>query len=53
MTRFTELKLPNKILKGVGKSFSRENLRKTSGEPKGQTIKMRDGDFVELSAKGG
>ena len=32
MTRFTELKLPEKITKGVGKTFARENLRKKSGE---------------------
>ena len=32
LTRFTELKLPDKILKGVGKTFSRENQLKRGGE---------------------
>ena len=32
MTRFTELKLPEKIIKGVGKTFSRDQVRKQSGE---------------------
>ena len=50
MTRFTELKLPDKTAKGRG-TWSKKELRGKNELEQSQTVETRDGDFVLLPPK--